>query len=193
MKYVYIVLVLAILAAGGYFFMSQQSQKTATSAVTGSTSATQGTGNNAPSAAQAEVMQMSPSSSEGTVPEEQREDAQGTQEGASQPVVQGSVNASASLGQPVQGAKVFNLTGHNFAFSQKEIRVKKGDTVTINFESTEGNHNWTIDAFHAATQTVGPGTKTSVTFVAAESGTFEYYCSIGSHRALGMTGSLIVE
>lgn len=194
MKYAYIVLALAILAGGGYYFyVSQQHETPDSSAVpaasTGSTPNTQSTQNSAPSSA--EVMQMSPS--EGSVPEEQSEDAQGTQEGAAQAVVQGSANASASLGTTAQNAKVFNITGHNFAFSQKEIRVKKGDTVTINFESTEGNHNWTIDAFHAATQTVGPGTKASVTFVADQTGTFEYYCSIGSHRSLGMTGSLIVE
>lgn len=34
---------------------------------------------------------------------------------------------------------------------------------------------------------------TSVTFVADETGTFEYYCSVGNHRGQGMIGKLIVE
>jgi plastocyanin len=89
--------------------------------------------------------------------------------------------------------KTFNLTGKNFAFSQKEIRVKKGDTVTINFESTNGFHDWTVDEFNAKTQQVEVGTKTSVTFVADKVGTFEYYCSVGSHRQAGMVGILAVE
>jgi plastocyanin len=29
--------------------------------------------------------------------------------------------------------------------------------------------------------------------VADKKGTFEYYCSVGQHRALGMKGKLVVE
>lgn len=87
----------------------------------------------------------------------------------------------------------FNLTGWNFAFSETEIRVKKGQTVTVNFESTSGFHDWVVDEFNAATKKVNPGEPTSVTFVADKAGTFEYYCSVGSHRANGMVGNLIVE
>jgi len=87
----------------------------------------------------------------------------------------------------------FNLKGVPFQFDTKEIRVKKGDTVTINFESSEGLHDWVVDEFNAATKQVTPGTPTSVTFVADKTGTFEYYCSVGNHRAQGMVGKLIVE
>ena len=89
--------------------------------------------------------------------------------------------------------KVFNLTGRNFSFSQEEIRVKKGDRVVINFESTDGFHDWVIDEFNAHTDRVNPGTKTSVEFIADKTGTFEYYCSVSIHRAAGMKGKLIVE
>jgi nitrite reductase (NO-forming) len=40
---------------------------------------------------------------------------------------------------------------------------------------------------------VNGGETTSVEFVADKTGTFEYYCSVGAHRAMGMTGSLVVE
>lgn len=90
-------------------------------------------------------------------------------------------------------AKEFNVSGVNYAFSQKEIRVKKGDTVVINFTSTEGFHDWVVDEFDAATERVNTGGSSSVTFVAGEVGTFEYYCSVGSHRQLGMVGNLVVE
>jgi plastocyanin len=96
-------------------------------------------------------------------------------------------------GDMMSETKTFNLTGKNFEFSQKEIRVKKGDTVTVNFESTSGFHDWTVDEFNAKTQQVEVGTKTSVTFVADKAGTFEYYCSVGSHRQAGMVGTLVVE
>lgn len=100
-----------------------------------------------------------------------------------------------SVPAPVDAAqaKAFNITGKPFEFSQKEIRIKKGDTVTINFESTNGFHDWVVDEFSARTEQVRPGTKTSTTFVADKAGTFEYYCSVGNHRAEGMKGKLIVE
>jgi len=93
----------------------------------------------------------------------------------------------------MQEAKVFDVDGVNFAFSQTEIRVKKGDKVRINFTSTEGFHDWVVDEFDAKTERVQAGSTTSVEFVATETGTFEYYCSVGSHRQLGMVGTLIVE
>lgn len=87
----------------------------------------------------------------------------------------------------------FSLSGKNFAFSEKELRVKKGDTVTVTFTSESGFHDWVIDEFQAATEQVKAGGTTAVTFVADKAGTFEYYCSVGSHRQLGMVGKLIVE
>lgn len=93
----------------------------------------------------------------------------------------------------VMSVKKFNITAKNFEFSQKEIRVKKGEKVSINFESTGGLHDWVNDEFKAHTEQVRPGTKTSATFVADKVGTFEFYCSVGEHRAMGMKGNLIVE
>lgn len=89
--------------------------------------------------------------------------------------------------------KVFAISGKNFTFDIKEIRVKKNDTVVINFTSTDGFHDFGIDEFDARTEKIRTGDITSVTFVANKTGTFEYYCSVGSHRVSGMTGKIIVE
>ena len=89
--------------------------------------------------------------------------------------------------------ETFTVKGVNFAYDVEEIRVKEGDTVTINFESSDGYHDWVVDEFSAATDRVRPGTPTSVTFIANKAGEYEYYCSVGSHRAQGMVGKLIVE
>ncbi len=89
--------------------------------------------------------------------------------------------------------KEFTITGKKFAFNLTELRVKKGDTMTINFESVDGLHDWVVDEFSARTAQVSTGGKTSVTFVADKVGTFEYYCSVMKHRAMGMVGKLIVE
>lgn len=93
----------------------------------------------------------------------------------------------------------YEMTGENFAFfmdgiRNPELRVEEGQTVRIVFESTDGFHDWVLDEFDAATEQVNPedGT-TTVEFVADQVGTFEYYCSVGSHRANGMFGSFVVE
>ena len=88
----------------------------------------------------------------------------------------------------------FDVSGKNFEFSQTEVRVKKGDSVTINFTSEDGLHDWVVEGISdAKTDRVRTGESTSVTFVASETGEFEYFCSVGSHRAAGMIGRLIVE
>lgn len=92
----------------------------------------------------------------------------------------------------------FTISGKNFAFLMNgseapTLTVKKGQTVTINFNSEDGFHDWVVDEFNAKTDRVQTGGKTSVTFTPDKTGEFEYYCSVGQHRANGMKGKLIVE
>lgn len=89
--------------------------------------------------------------------------------------------------------KTFTITGTNYAFSPSEIKVGKGDTVRITFKNAGGFHNFNIGEFHVATSQLQTGDVEAVEFVADKTGTFEYYCSIGQHRAMGMKGTLIVE
>jgi plastocyanin len=89
--------------------------------------------------------------------------------------------------------RVFTLDTFNYGYSEEEIRVQQGDTVTINLTNSGGFHDWVIDEFGTATEKINAGDTTSVTFVADEIGTFEYYCSVGNHRQLGMVGNLVVE
>jgi plastocyanin len=173
MKYVYILLALALIG-GGYFFVASMQKETPVPAVV------------AP-----EGSHVMP---DGTI---MRNDAGTEGMGALDEFRQASLEEE-NAQDPVPAAtspdaKVFAIKGVNYGFDVKEIRVKKGDTVTIQFESTDGFHDWKIDEFNAATDRVQPGTPTSVTFVADESGTFEYYCSVGQHRHHGMVGTLIVE
>lgn len=89
--------------------------------------------------------------------------------------------------------RVIAVGGAHYAFSPNEIRAKQGETITIEFTSTEGLHDWVLDEFNAATNVVNTNETDSVTFVAGEKGEFEYYCSVGNHREQGMVGTLIVE
>src|SRR3989338_3372421 len=92
-----------------------------------------------------------------------------------------------------QTVKEFNVDGSNFKFSVAEMKVNKGDTVKVTFNNVEGMHDWVVDEFNARTKQIQAGESETITFVADQTGTFEYYCSVGKHRQMGMVGNLIVE
>ena len=97
-----------------------------------------------------------------------------------------------------EDVKTFFITEDHLRFfingvENPDIKVNEGDKVRIEFTSTEGFHDWEIDEFNAATEKVNAGSSSSVEFVADKKGTFEYYCSVGQHRAKGMVGKFIVE
>lgn len=89
--------------------------------------------------------------------------------------------------------KEFTVEGSSFKFTPNKITVKKGDTVKVNFKSIGAMpHDFAIDEFNVATKQISGGATESVTFVADKAGTFEFYCSVGNHRAQGMVGTLVV-
>lgn len=90
------------------------------------------------------------------------------------------------------GIKDFTIRGSSFSFDPKTITVNKGDTVRITFINDQGFHDWVLDEFNARTQQLKAGESETITFVADKSGTFEYYCSVGTHRQQGMVGTLTV-
>jgi plastocyanin len=89
--------------------------------------------------------------------------------------------------------KTFNVTETNYSIAPSQIRVKKGDTVKINVSITGGFHNLTVSGYGVGTESLNAGQSAVLQFVADKTGTFEYYCSVDSHRDKGMTGQLIVE
>ena len=88
---------------------------------------------------------------------------------------------------------VFPVIARNYSFGPAEIRVKKGTSVRIELRVEEGFHDWVLNEFNARTAQAGAGKTVTVEFVADKPGTFEYYCSVGEHRKLGMVGKLTVE
>lgn len=76
-----------------------------------------------------------------------------------------------------------------------DIVVNVGDRVRIIYESVGGMpHDFVIDEIEGArTQIWSPGEGETIEFVANVAGEFEYYCSVGSHRANGMVGRFIVQ
>lgn len=87
----------------------------------------------------------------------------------------------------------FVVEGGMFYFAPEMMEVNKGDTVRIVFKNAEGKHDWVIDEFNARTAILDAGEEETIEFVADQTGSFEYYCSVGSHRAQGMKGTLTVK
>lgn len=104
-----------------------------------------------------------------------------------------NTNANVSVGVSTGAVKEFTITGDNFSFSPSTIKVKKGDKVKITFINSEGFHDFVIDEFGAATKQLRSPASEVLEFTADKAGTFEYYCSVGTHRAMGMKGMLVVE
>ena len=114
------------------------------------------------------------------------------EEPESTPEADPSVDEPTTIGED-EDMQFFEVTGGMFYFDPNEIRVKAGDTVKIVFTSAEGMHDWRLDEFAAQTEITNVGETTEVTFVADTAGSYEFYCNVGNHRAMGMVGTLIVE
>lgn len=109
--------------------------------------------------------------------------------------------------------RVINLTARDFGFDGfiapgPTIKVKLGETVRINLVNMGGlKHEIVISSsnmvqqtlFNAASDLIGPGKSTSITFVADTAGNFFYACfsddgvAPKKHAELGMWGEFIVE
>jgi plastocyanin len=136
--------------------------------------------------------QQNTKSNAGIIDDENGEAMQQPDGGAAQG--EGIISGSAGDGMMSDGeAKTFTVEGQNFAYSPNTITVNKGDKVKIIFKNTGGTHDWVLDEFNVRTPIIQTGQTAEVTFTADKAGTFEYYCSIGSHRAMGMVGTLTVQ
>ncbi len=87
----------------------------------------------------------------------------------------------------------FVVSGENFTFSPSMINVKKGDRVRIVYKNLNGTHDFRIDEFGIRTERIQGLGEQTIEFVADKVGSYEYYCSVGNHRAMGMKGTLQVQ
>jgi nitrosocyanin len=94
-----------------------------------------------------------------------------------------------------KGEKSFTIDGFEFGYDKKTITVKKGDTVKVTLtNSGKMPHDWIVDEIMGAkTKEIKTGETDTITFVADKVGEFEFYCSVGSHRKMGMVGTFVVE
>lgn len=93
-----------------------------------------------------------------------------------------------------QAAREITVEGKEFSFSPATLTVKQGETVRVVFKNTgKMPHDFVVDELNVRTKVISGGQQDTVTFTATEKGTFEFYCSVGNHRAQGMVGKLMVE
>ena len=91
----------------------------------------------------------------------------------------------------------FDLDLQNFSFSPNVIQASPGDTIIVRLNVTQGFHDFVIDELEVKSSQIGQGSQEviEITIPAdTPSGTeYEFYCSIGNHHDLGMTGTLTVQ
>lgn len=105
----------------------------------------------------------------------------------------GSYQQPAATIMPAAGdVTVIKMEGNKFRFSQPEIKVKLGDKVKVVLTAVDMPHNFDLEELNVNGPIAQPGKTTIVEFTASELGVFEYFCSVGQHRANGMVGRLIV-
>lgn len=86
------------------------------------------------------------------------------------------------------------VSGKEYSYTPASITVKKGEKVKIVF-TNNGNlpHNLVIDELGVSTKTVAPGKSDTIEFTAEGDANLTFYCSIGTHRAQGMEGTIEVK
>lgn len=85
-----------------------------------------------------------------------------------------------------------SIEAGSFYFKPNIIRVKKGETVKLTLISVSMVHDFNIDELEIKIPLTKSGNSSTVEFTADKVGEYEFYCSVGSHRALGQIGKLIV-
>ena len=100
---------------------------------------------------------------------------------------------SVSVSPDVKVDETFTVEGGNYTFSQKTLKVKKGEVVKVIFKNNEGFHDFVIDELKVNSGRINAGQTAEVVFTADKTGDFVYYCSVGQHRKNGMWGTLTVE
>lgn len=101
--------------------------------------------------------------------------------------------ATDSAKQKSTDAREIIVDGSNFKFSPDKITIKKDEKIRIVFKNTQGVHDFKVDELKIATKVIRAKEEDWVEFFADKIGTFEFYCSVGSHKEMGMKGTLIVE
>jgi nitrosocyanin len=107
------------------------------------------------------------------------------------PAVAGASDTG-SLVNTANGVTTVTMEAGSFYFKPNQITVKKGDKVKVVITSHDMMHNFNIDELKVKSPLVKAGETSTVEFTADKVGNFQFYCSVGQHRAHGQVGTLTV-
>lgn len=88
----------------------------------------------------------------------------------------------------------YTLDMENFSFTPNVMEAKAGDTLMVKIVNVGGFHDFVIDELNVHSSDLSEGEEeiVEVTIPADATGEYEFYCSIGNHRAQGMFGTLMI-
>lgn len=110
-----------------------------------------------------------------------------------EPTVAPSASDSSTMMDP-SAVKEIVMEGTEFKFVPDTLTVKKGEKVRLTFKNTgKMTHDWVVDELDARTSIIDGGEEEVVEFTPDKAGMFDYYCSVGKHREMGMVGKITVE
>ncbi|MBI5151481.1 MAG: cupredoxin domain-containing protein [Candidatus Pacebacteria bacterium] len=89
--------------------------------------------------------------------------------------------------------RTVTINATNFSYDLKEIRIKRGEKIVLEVKNTEGFHDLVIDELGVKTKQLKEGESQAIIVSSDVAGKYEYYCSVGAHRMMGMKGTLIIE
>lgn len=103
--------------------------------------------------------------------------------------------ASGSAGTMIDStAKEVIVGGSEFKFLPATLSLKKGETMKLVFKNVgKMPHDFVVEELGVRTKVINGSDESVIEFTPQEAGTFEYYCSVGKHRAMGMKGTLTVK
>lgn len=91
-------------------------------------------------------------------------------------------------------SKEIEIIANEYSFTPSFLDLEKGEKVSITFKNLGSSpHSLFIDGYNISTKNILPGNSANLSFIADKTGTFDFYCSVGNHKDLGMTGILEVK
>ena len=86
------------------------------------------------------------------------------------------------------------VEGAEFKFNQATLTLAKGEKVRLVFKNMgKMTHDFVVDELNIRTKIIKGGEQDTVEFTPDTTGSFEFYCSVNQHRAMGMKGTITVQ
>jgi plastocyanin len=135
--------------------------------------------------------------SESSFSEEAAEESRATTPGGA---TGGRVEVSTSQSQKSSGgtasseqSTTVKLDASDFAYSVKKITASADSELVLEVTNVQGVHDFVIDELGVSSGRLPVGKTVRLQIPTDKPGSYQYYCSVGNHRELGMVGTLVIR